>query len=119
MDNGKRKHKTVDIIKLYAKCDAERWNQYLTKMAAQGNINELTRMLYGVQAGISDVTEKGLNSEEITVFYCRIIGSLKRTITQIAKCGRANTLVSGKIERSKEDRRLDKEIANDFRKLCF
>ena len=118
MTNTGRKHEAVDLIKLYAECDSGKWNAFLTKHAQSGNINELGRMLYGIQAGIVDLENKKMNTEKLTIWYCRLVGSLKRTIMDVMKSKQGKTLQSKKTMK-KSDITASREAADDFKKMCF
>jgi len=79
---NKRKHPTIDLMKLYSFGSHNGWNEFLDKCILNMDINALARARYGVQAGMSDLAEANLNTDEINVWFARLIKSIDAT----AKC---------------------------------
>lgn len=80
-----RKHDAIDLMALYAKGSANGWNQVLTRCHRDHNINKLVELRYGLQAGLADLAKKKLDTEEVVVWYCRLIKSLEKTAKAIIR----------------------------------
>lgn len=57
----------------------------LEECQASGDINRLARVRYQIQAGMDDLAKRKLNSEEIIVWYLRLMRSLEITAKRIYK----------------------------------
>lgn len=75
----------VDLIKLHLEGSPEQWNAWLTKCEREGNINELARMRYGIQAGMDKLARQKLNTEQLSVFFVRLNRSIEQTAKNILK----------------------------------
>lgn len=80
-----RKVEAIDLMKLYSKGSTNGWNEYLSKCYSNRDINSLARMRYSVQAGMADLAKKKLNTDDINIWFCRIIKSLEITAKRIIK----------------------------------
>lgn len=80
-----RKYQAIDLMKLYSKGSNNGWNSFLNHCYETRNINALAKMRYSVQAGMTDLSKNKLNTEEINVWFCRIIKSLEITAKRIIK----------------------------------
>lgn len=78
-------NEAIDIMKLYSLGSTNGWNEFLTKSLKNENITALTTVMRGLQVGMADLEKKNLNDERINVFYCRLIGSIEKTLRQILK----------------------------------
>lgn len=80
-----RKYEAIDLMKLYTLGSANGWNQELTKLYEKHDINGLAKLLYRIQAGMTDLAKKKLNTEEIDVWFARLTRSIEKTAKQIIK----------------------------------
>lgn len=72
-------------MKLYSLGSANGWNKFLKECLLSGSINELARVRYSLQAGMTDLANQKLNDENINLFYIRLIKSLENTAKQIVR----------------------------------
>lgn len=86
-----RKYEALDLLKIYfSQPGAEfrhtkDWNSFLTLCYKNKNINALMIMRYRLQAGMDDVAKQKLNTEEISVFYLRLMRSVEITARKILR----------------------------------
>jgi len=80
-----RKFESIDLMKLYSMGSNNGWNKFLNQCFETRNINALAKMRYSVQAGMDDLAKKKLNTDDINVWFCRIIRSLEITAKRIIK----------------------------------
>ncbi len=78
-----RKYPSIDIMKLYAKADNVAWNAFLTRSLKNKDIQGLVSILYGLQAGMKDLADTGMESERLSVFFIRLERSIEKTIQKI------------------------------------
>lgn len=80
-----RKYESIDILKLYAKGSTNGWNQMLTDCFNKKDINKLAKLKYQVSAGMTDLAKSKLNTDEINVWFARLVKSLEITAKKIIK----------------------------------
>ena len=78
-----RKYPGINLLDLYAKSGIEKWNEFLTTCLANNDINELIKVLYGIQVGMRDLSIQGLNTDKVTQWFIRLQRSLEKTAKQI------------------------------------
>ena len=78
-----RKHESIDVLKLYAEGDAKKWNAFLTRCLVKKDTKKLVATLYGLQAGMKDIADKGISSEKLAIFFIRLECSIEKTIQNI------------------------------------
>jgi hypothetical protein len=72
-------------MKLWTLGSANGWNEQLDKCVHNQSINELARIRYGLQAGMTDLANQKLNDEKMNVFYARLMKSLENTARLIVR----------------------------------
>jgi|SRR3990167_7221090 len=114
----------IDILKLYAKNNANEWNLFLSTCLNNKDLLSLEKVLYGIQLGMDDVAKKKLNTEKINIFFIRLQRSLERTIRDIVRMKTPHALDNplniekfGHLKESKQKR--DEEIEKHLRKIRF
>jgi hypothetical protein len=80
-----RKHDAIDLMAIYAKKDSTQWNQVLTQHFNSMNTAALARLLYGLQAGMDDLTKNKMNDEKMTMFFLRLQKSVENTFKAILR----------------------------------
>lgn len=80
-----RKFEAINLMKLYAMGSTNGWNQQLTDCLNKHDINRLVRIKYGIQAGMDDLVKQKLNTDEINIWFCRLVKSIEITAKRIIK----------------------------------
>jgi hypothetical protein len=80
-----RKFESIDLMKLYSQGHFKTWNRMLATHLRNKDINGLSKVRYQIQGGMDDLAKKHLNTDEINVWYCRLIKSLEKTAKDILK----------------------------------
>lgn len=113
-----RKVEAIDLMKLYSKGSTNGWNEFLNRCYLNQDINALGRMRYSVQAGMSDLAKKKLNTDDINNWFCRLIKSIEITAKRIIKAKHPlpgdNPLIaknSEYIDQRKIKQKRDQELA--------
>lgn len=113
-----RKVESVDLMKLYSQGSSNGWNDFLNACYKSQNINALGKMRYAVQAGMDDLVKKKLNTDDINVWFCRLIKSIEITAKRIIKYKNPlpgdNPLIAKNIEfvdQRKIKQKRDQELA--------
>jgi hypothetical protein len=78
-----RKHEAIDLMNLYANGHHKKWNVMLSECVRSGSINRLARVRYELQAGMDDLVTKKLNTEDMSIFYLRLMRSVEKTAKKI------------------------------------
>jgi len=78
-----RKYPSIDLFALYSKGDTAAWNQILTRCLVNHDVESLKKMLYGVEAGMTDLANENLNTEKMCEFFLRLQGSIEKTAKRI------------------------------------
>ena len=113
-----RKVESVDLMKLYSQGSSNGWNDFLNTCYKNQNINSLGKMRYAIQAGMDDLVKKKLNTDDINVWFCRLIKSIEITAKRIIKVRNPlpgdNPLIAKNIEfvdQRKIKQKRDQELA--------
>jgi hypothetical protein len=80
-----RKYNSIDIMKLWTLGSANGWNKKLEQLAMSNSINECARIRYQLQAGMDDLVKQKLNTEEMNIFYLRLMKSIENTARTIVR----------------------------------
>lgn len=80
-----RKEQTIDLMQLYARSDSGQWNAWLSSCFRLHDLQGLKRVLYGIQAGMSDLAKKKLDDEKIRLFFLRLQSSIEKTAKKIIR----------------------------------
>lgn len=72
-------------MKLYTHGSNNGWNEFLTNCVNSLSINELARVRYSLQAGMTDIANQKLNDEKINIFYARLMKSIENAARQILR----------------------------------
>lgn len=114
----------IDILQLYAMSKSSEWNDFLATCLAKRNMRGLEYVLYGIQLGMSDLAEKKLNTEKISIFFLRLQKSIEDTMKQILRAKEPHPLDSAfnhveyaKTHSSKKAR--DRSLEDHLRKVRY
>lgn len=80
-----RKHDSIDLLKLYSNTDMSAWNCFLTICYEKHDISLLVKTRYGLQAGMTDLVKKKLNTEKMIQFFLRLEKSIENTMKKIVR----------------------------------
>jgi hypothetical protein len=83
MFRRERKWPAIDLIKLYTAGNTTEWNDWLTLCLANQNLNELSKRLYGIQAGMDDLVKQKLDTEDLRYWFVRLQRSIEKTAKKI------------------------------------
>lgn len=86
------KYPAIDLLDLYAKSNTDEWNAWLSLCLKTHNIQELKRVRYGIQVGMSNLAKQKLNDEKISVFFIRLNRSIEHTAKHILRILQPNPL---------------------------
>lgn len=121
-----RKWPTIDLLKLYSEGDSKRWNRFLTKAMASHDLDVLKKVLYGIQAGMTDVAAKGLSDKKFTNWFLRLAKSIEVTAMKIIKLKYPHPLDNPLNAKSKDalefqalKKKRDTELRNFIREASF
>jgi len=78
-----RKYLSVDLMKLKAKFDSGRWNQWLTACEREQDIEGLKKVFYGIQCGMDDLVKQGLHTDDMKMLFIRWQRSIENTAKKI------------------------------------
>lgn len=79
------KYGSLDVVSLYAKCNASIWNKMLDECMANDDINRLGKIRYQIQAGMAEAAKKKLNTPEMNNWFLRLNRSIEITAKKIIK----------------------------------
>lgn len=85
LSRATRKYPSIDIMKLWTLGSANGWNKELNRLSLSQSINECARIRYQLQAGMDDLVKAKLNTEEMNIFYLRLMKSLENTARGIVR----------------------------------
>jgi hypothetical protein len=111
-----RKFEAIDLMKLYSKCDTTTWNLFLTNCHLKQDLSTLLRTRYQLQAGMTDLAKKKLNSEKMIDWFLRLQTSIEKTIKLIVRDKNPNPCdnpliaadnIQYKDEKTKRDQELE------------
>ena len=113
-----RKHPNIDLFALYKNLDLVTWNYMLTQALKTQDLDSLTKMLYGIQACMSDYADAGLGTENIGHFFIKLQNSLENTAKRVFKlkmpCRSDNIGTKLGLTELSEDEKLKK-----YRRGCY
>ena len=78
-----RKWPAIDILAIYSKGDANGWNRFLHQAYMKRDVEGLKKTLYGVQAGMADLSAKKLSDEKIHNWFIRLQRSIENTAKDV------------------------------------
>lgn len=107
-----RKQEAIDLIKLYATKGTGEWNAFLTQCYNTRDVATLTKTLYGVQAGMSNLVTKKLDTTDLIDFFLRLQKSLELTMKKIHR-------LKVKTDGLADKRTKDQEFEKFLRKESF
>lgn len=120
-----RKYESIDLMKLYSLGSNNGWNEYLTSCLNSQNINALAKTRYQIQAGMTDIANKKLNTPEIDVWFIRLNKSIEDTARAIIRKKHPlpgdNPLIDLKTRLSSHDvkKARDQELRSFFKSSAF
>lgn len=114
----------IDILKLYAEWDTARWNQWLLKQYRNKNSYYLLETIKNLQLGMDQLAKQKLNSEKISITYCRWIKSIENTLKAIYRDDNDNPLYDPnnshlKDKHINDKRRKDHEFEKFIKKSSW
>lgn len=120
----KRKHDSIDLMKLYSLGSSNGWNQMLSVCLRNLDINKLMQVKYGIESGMDDLVKKKLNTDDVNVWYLRLVKSIENTAKQIIKIRNPlphdNPLIAKDHSKTKDIKtKRDKELYDFIKKSSF
>jgi len=113
-----RKHQAIDLLDLYANHTNLEWNRFLSLCLNASDVTKLMTTRYSLQAGMTDVSNKKLNSDKVISFYIRLQRSIEITIDKIYRKKDPNPCDNPKIANEHLDKRQKKrDRDNKIRQL--
>lgn len=108
----------IDVLKLYAGLipgfeDHTKWNAWLAKCYQYDRVNELAKVMRGIQMGMATAEKKKLANQEVVDTYCRWIGSIDKTLRRIMKKNRKFA-----VDRDSK-KQMDNDLEEWIRKQMF
>lgn len=128
MRHVERRWPAIDLMKLFTGGHSLKWNDYLTRCDRTGNLDDLMKTLYGIQAGMDDLVKAKMTSEKINQLFLRLQASIENTARRIIKRRIPSPLDHGsgvtltakeKLELIGIKRRRDAEFEKFVRKASF
>lgn len=80
-----RKYPPIDLVKLYVNGGVDKWNAFRVKCYRNRDLNSIAAVLYGIQAGMDDLSKKNLNSAKMVRWFLLLQKSLETTARKIIK----------------------------------
>ena len=80
-----RKEQTIDVLKLYSQGNHQRWNAWLSGCLKRHDLLSLRQVLYGIQAGMTDLAKSKLDDEKVRLFFLRLQSSIEKTAKKIIR----------------------------------
>ena len=80
---SKRRWPSINILKVYEKWSYAEWNSFLTKCYHLEDVTRLEKTLYGIQAGMDDLSRHGRPPEEIINTFLRWQRSIEQTVNNV------------------------------------
>lgn len=78
-----RKWPNVSIIGIKDKLSISNWNSFLTKCYRENDVLSLKKILYGIQADMSDLQKTGVADSEIVNLFLRLQTSIEKTARRL------------------------------------
>ena len=120
-----RRWPTICPLELFSKCDTAKWNKFLDECVKDMNLTALEKTMYGLQAGMTDLSKKKLNTPEIVNWFLRIERSIEKTIKIIVRNKIKNPTYNLKPKEKadkkalEEKRKIDQAIEAHLRRSSF
>lgn len=107
----------IDILKLYSGQISgfegnREWNNWLTRCYLYDDINQLIKVMRGIQMGMASAEKNKLTNEKIVNTYCRWIGSIDKTIRRIMKKNK-------KFKSLEEKRQFQSDLENFLKRNMY
>jgi hypothetical protein len=80
-----KEHLKIDLLQLYANTTWKEWCKFLAVCHKNQDLNNLEKVLYGVQLGMNDLVKKKMNTEKMIGWFIRIQRSIERTMRDIIR----------------------------------
>lgn len=124
MSQGRRKHDSIDLLKLMMTWDTKRWNAFLLKCDQSNDVQTLSATRYGLQAGMAKLAQQKLNTDQVVNLYLRMLKSVEKTAKNIFRRKYPNPLddatLSAEYSHFLDDKRKrDQELELFFKKTGF
>ena len=120
------RYDVIDILKLMAvNKDSERWNNVLSDCFDTQDINRLSRLRYGIQAGMARAAKNNLNTEDVNNFFIRLNRSIENTAKAIVRKRHPMPSDNPLIAKDQSSaaleakRKRDKELAAFFKRSSY
>lgn len=122
-----RKQEAIDLLRLYSEYTKEQWNAWLSESLEKENIEDLTKTLYAIQAGMDNLVKQKLTGEKLALWFVRLCRSIENTIIQIIKKRMPNPLDNpkallcdnDKLQALAKKRERDQEIEKYLKKVRY
>lgn len=117
-----RKHQAIDLLDFYIKHNYNDWNNWLATCLIKRDTYSLLSLKYSLQAGMTDLEKKKMNTDKINVTFSRWIGSIDSHFKQIYKKihpVRNDNPLTATTEGVEEKRARDRQIEEILRKENF
>ncbi len=109
---------SIDLMKLWSLGSNNGWNDFLTECDRTDSISRLQDCRRRIQVGMKDLAKKKLNTDEIDVWFARLIKSLDKTMTKIDK--RLNPMQNDNpLNTTKDPRQIAAKKERDLRREKF
>ena len=124
-----RKYREIDVVKLYAQADTEKWNQFLTGCLERNDVESLKKTYYGIQTGVDKAHKDKVTTDSLNVFFIRLQRSLEITLKRVYRKKHPNPYdnplfkttgdsVKDKLLKAKKTIR-DQELESIFKRIRF
>lgn len=80
-----RKYPAIDVVKMRATLTREKWVAVLTNCIKTGNMEKLIGWRYGMQAGLTDATEKPHGIKDLDIWVFKRIKNIETAMREILK----------------------------------
>ncbi len=100
----------IDLIALYAKSDAAKWNEMLADLYMHDDITGAMNLMRRLQIGMNDAAKMKLNTETLCNWYLRLQSSLENTMRQIYRKKYPNPLYNS-LNKNKLGSDFDKHLS--------
>lgn len=119
-----RRWPSIDLLELKAKSSASSWNKLLSDALIREDIMLLQKLLYGIQAGMSDAAKNKHNTRDIVDLFIRLQRSIENTAKKIYRKRFPNPcddpFLAGKfLDRREAKRKRDAEFERFIRGASF
>lgn len=115
----------IDLLKLYALGNENKWNKFLAICLVNKDINKLAQIRNQLQRGMNELVKKKLNDEKMNLFFIRLQKSLDDTAKNIIKSRNPmpgdNPLGNKELHKTTHDikKQRDKELLEYLRRCAY